>query len=157
VIDLGCGYGRLALEVAARRPDCSVVGIDLAPPSIKVATAYAEQRGLTNCQFFERDLATYLPEVDSESADLVLFVEVSFFGARDLDVLHILLGSSGRTDTYSVRFAANGSISCIPSLCGTSKVPAWFEISGTAGSGEVGIGFGGKRARTLSESLPRLD
>jgi hypothetical protein len=32
VLDLGCGYGRLALEIAARRPDGTVVGVDLAPP-----------------------------------------------------------------------------------------------------------------------------
>jgi SAM-dependent methyltransferase len=87
VLDLGCGYGRLALEIAARRPDCTLVGIDLGAPAVAGATAYAAARGLRNCQFLERDLADYLPKVEDGSADLVLFVEASFFAAHDLGVL----------------------------------------------------------------------
>ncbi len=87
VLDLGCGYGRLALEIATRRPDCTLVGIDLAPPAVAGAQAHAAARGLTNCRFIDGDLSEYLPEAESESADLVLFVEVSFFAVEDLDAL----------------------------------------------------------------------
>jgi SAM-dependent methyltransferase len=87
VLDVGCGHGRLALDVASKRRDCSVVGIDLSPPSVNGAASHATSRGLTNCEFLERDLAAYLPSVASDSIDLVLFVEVSFFAARDLGAL----------------------------------------------------------------------
>jgi SAM-dependent methyltransferase len=87
VLDLGCGHGRLALEVAAKRPDCHITGVDLSPPSVAGAKSHAASRSLVNCQFLERDLAEYLPGVEADSIDLVLFVEVSFFAARDLGVL----------------------------------------------------------------------
>jgi len=87
VLDLGCGYGRLALAIAGRRPDCAVVGVDHSPPSIRGARAHAAERRLPNCRFEEADLAEFLSRQDEASADLVLFVEVSFFAPRELGVL----------------------------------------------------------------------
>jgi len=87
VLDWGCGYGRLTLEIAVRRPDCTVIGFDLAAPAVAGARAHAAERGLTNCTFQEADLTNALPKEHLESADLVLFVEVAFYAPQELNAV----------------------------------------------------------------------
>jgi ubiquinone/menaquinone biosynthesis C-methylase UbiE len=48
VLDAGCGSGRLAVEIARRRPDLRVHGIDLESGMVEVATRHAEREGLTD-------------------------------------------------------------------------------------------------------------
>jgi len=58
VLDAGCGSGRLAVEIARRRPDLQVHGIDLEPRMVEVATRHAEQENLTDrVEFTAADLA----------------------------------------------------------------------------------------------------
>jgi SAM-dependent methyltransferase len=92
VLDLGCGHGRLALEVAAHRHDCILIGVDPSPPSIAGATAHATERGLKNCEFHEGGIGPYLERAMvewklAESVNLVLYVEASFFGPQNPSIL----------------------------------------------------------------------
>jgi SAM-dependent methyltransferase len=51
VLDLACGPGGWAIEVAAAFPAVEVVGIDLSARAVERATARARERGLTNVRF----------------------------------------------------------------------------------------------------------
>lgn len=71
VVDAGCGSGRLAIEIARRRPDLRLLGVDLEPGMVEVATRHAERAGITDrVAFTAADLAD-LPLPD-DSADLVV-------------------------------------------------------------------------------------
>lgn len=54
-LDLGCGDGLCALEVARRRPAMSVVGLDHAPRPLEIARASAAAESLRNVSFVEGD------------------------------------------------------------------------------------------------------
>jgi ubiquinone/menaquinone biosynthesis C-methylase UbiE len=48
VLDAGCGSGQLAVEIARRRPDLHVHGVDLESGMVDVATRRAERERLTD-------------------------------------------------------------------------------------------------------------
>lgn len=60
ILDLGCGRGRHALNLARKGYD--VTGIDLSEEAIKTAKAKAEKEGLRNICFKVRDMRRPLPE-----------------------------------------------------------------------------------------------
>lgn len=67
--DMGCGSGRLTLELAARAG--SVVGIDGSQAMLDIASKTAEERGIRNVRFLERTLP--LEEAGNlEPADAVI-------------------------------------------------------------------------------------
>ncbi len=69
VLDVGCGSGRYALELA-RRGATRVVGVDFAREMIAIATAEAEARGLTDrCEFHVSSFADFR---SGERFDVVL-------------------------------------------------------------------------------------
>jgi SAM-dependent methyltransferase len=69
VIDVGCGCGATALELAARvGPSGFVVGIDVSQPMLKRARERAQTAGVTNIDFIHADASTY---TFSFGADLV--------------------------------------------------------------------------------------
>jgi ubiquinone/menaquinone biosynthesis C-methylase UbiE len=71
VLDAGCGSGRLAGEIARRRPDLRVHGVDLERGMIEVATARAAREKLGDqVEFTVADLAD-LPLPDG-SVDFVV-------------------------------------------------------------------------------------
>ncbi|WP_236794608.1 class I SAM-dependent methyltransferase [Amycolatopsis sp. GM8] len=71
VLDAGCGTGRLAAEIAARRPDLRVRGVDLEPGMVETAIERAEGAGIADrVQFTVADLAD-LPFPD-DSVDLIV-------------------------------------------------------------------------------------
>src|SRR5437588_12479277 len=51
VLDVACGPGGWALEVAYEYPDINVVGIDASRPMIQYATMRAETQRLSNASF----------------------------------------------------------------------------------------------------------
>jgi SAM-dependent methyltransferase len=56
VLDAGCGYAELSLELAAL--GYTVVGIDIAPTALAAAAAAAQQRGLSNVTFVQDDITS---------------------------------------------------------------------------------------------------
>jgi SAM-dependent methyltransferase len=77
VLDVGCGAGGLALQLAASAG--SVLGVDLSSQMLDVAAKRAAARGLTNVSFEQADAQTHAFE--SESFDLA----VSSFGCMFFD------------------------------------------------------------------------
>jgi ubiquinone/menaquinone biosynthesis C-methylase UbiE len=71
VLDAGCGTGRLAVQIARRRPDLQVRGIDLEPGMVTVAARRAEQENLASrVQFSAADLADL--QLPDDSVDLIV-------------------------------------------------------------------------------------
>ncbi|HSF60297.1 MAG TPA: class I SAM-dependent methyltransferase [Gaiellaceae bacterium] len=64
LLDLGCGRGRALLLLAERFPRSRFLGYDLSEEAISHAAAHADERGLDNVSFVQRDLSTF--DVDSE-------------------------------------------------------------------------------------------
>lgn len=51
ILDLGCGYGPIALTYAKRAPDATVVGVDVNERALGLAAANAEANAVTNTRF----------------------------------------------------------------------------------------------------------
>lgn len=62
ILDLGCGIGRLTLPLAEAFPECSFVGVDIAPRMIALARAGAKERRVRNVRFITGDGRT-LPKM----------------------------------------------------------------------------------------------
>ena len=147
VLELGCGYGRVALRLAdkARR----VVGIDTAEESLRLARILAGDR--RNCRFLRMDaLETSFPD---GTFDAVVCVQngICAFGVSPVELLREALrvtkpGGQLLFSSYSDRF--------------WDERLAWFEAQVSAGllgpiaRGETGNGVivceDGFRAGTMS-------
>ncbi|KUH84808.1 class I SAM-dependent methyltransferase [Mycobacterium sp. IS-1556] len=57
VLDVGCGEAAISLHLAQR--GFTTVGLDVSPTAIKLATAEAERRGLTNASFEVADISAF--------------------------------------------------------------------------------------------------
>ncbi len=55
ILDLGCGYGPIALTAAKRAPDATIWGVDVNNRAIELATRNAEVNGIANAQFGTAD------------------------------------------------------------------------------------------------------
>ncbi|WP_366653690.1 class I SAM-dependent methyltransferase [Fodinicurvata sp. EGI_FJ10296] len=67
VVDVGCGFGDTAIELARRvGPDGSVLGIDCCDAFLEFGRADAEAAGIDNVRFVDADVQTYpfAPEHD---------------------------------------------------------------------------------------------
>jgi ubiquinone/menaquinone biosynthesis C-methylase UbiE len=68
IVDLGSGTGYLSIEIAKRRPDLQIYGIDLSKKMVHIATHNA--KGVKNIQFKNHNAAD-LPFVD-DSIDFIV-------------------------------------------------------------------------------------
>ncbi|WP_069802496.1 class I SAM-dependent methyltransferase [Thermogemmatispora onikobensis] len=70
VLDLACGPGGWALELAFRFPKAEIIGIDISPSVVEYANAQAWSRGLENAHFQVGNVMDPLPFPD-RSFDLI--------------------------------------------------------------------------------------
>src|SRR5712692_764452 len=61
VLDLGCGPGVTAIEMAQRRPDARIIGLDLAPRMLREAQRCTAAAGLSSAIDYVLADATALP------------------------------------------------------------------------------------------------
>jgi ubiquinone/menaquinone biosynthesis C-methylase UbiE len=112
VLDAGCGSGRLAVEIARRRPDLRVHGVDLERGMVDVASQRAErERVADRVQFTVADLAD-LPLPDDSvdpivsTASLHHWAEVgAVIASRDR-----VLRPEGRMWIYDFHWVPNASV-----------------------------------------------
>lgn len=50
VADMGCGPGDIAMLLAQKRPDLTIVGVDLAPSMLELAESSAREQGVDNVE-----------------------------------------------------------------------------------------------------------
>lgn len=59
LLDAGCGRGRWALELAARRPGWQIVGLDRDAGALRIAESARRKLGLQNLSFVQADFADF--------------------------------------------------------------------------------------------------
>jgi len=79
VLDAGCGAGRWALELAARRPQWFIVGMDRVAQSLVEAEAARKRLGIRNAAFVRADFESFPCR---ERFDVVLSVTSAHYLAR---------------------------------------------------------------------------
>ena len=112
ILDVGCGPGGWALDVAAAQPDIQVTGIDISPKMVEYAGLQAAEEKLMNTNFVEMDVRQPLDFPD-QTFDLVNARMVGWFMAPDLwprmvkeytrvlrpgGMIHLLEGEFGLTN-----------------------------------------------------------
>ncbi len=80
ILDIGCGPGGWALEIAFAHPEIEVVGFDISQAMIDYARARARVQGLTNASFLAMNMQQPLDFPDS-SFDLVNARFINFLPA----------------------------------------------------------------------------
>src|SRR5437763_2404133 len=89
-LDIGCGTGKGARDVARIVTDGSVVGFDLSAQMLELAEHLAEAEGLANVTFVQGDVQVH--PFDSASFD----VAISSFGAMFFDDAHAAFANIGQ-------------------------------------------------------------
>jgi ubiquinone/menaquinone biosynthesis C-methylase UbiE len=112
VLDAGCGSGRLAVEIARRRPDLRVHGVDLERGMVEVATQRAARKDVADrVEFTVADLAD-LPLPD-DSVDLIVST-ASLHHWTDVRAviasLDRVLQPDGRMWIYDIRWVSAESV-----------------------------------------------
>jgi ubiquinone/menaquinone biosynthesis C-methylase UbiE len=112
VLDAGCGSGRLAVEIALRRPDLRVHGIDLEAGMIEVAVQHAEQQNVADrVQFTVADLADL--RLPADSVDMIVST-ASMHHWADAGAVVASLGRvlrpDGRMWIYDFRLVPSGRV-----------------------------------------------
>jgi 2-polyprenyl-3-methyl-5-hydroxy-6-metoxy-1,4-benzoquinol methylase len=87
LLDLGCGRGRALLTLGERFPQSTFTGYDLSADAIAHATAQAEERGLENVTFAQRDLSTFDADAAPEAFAYVTTFDAVHDQARPLAML----------------------------------------------------------------------
>jgi ubiquinone/menaquinone biosynthesis C-methylase UbiE len=136
VLDAGCGTGRLAVQIARRRPDMHIYGVDLEPGMVDVAMRRTKQLGLDDrVEFTIADLAD-LPLPD-RSVDLVVST-ASLHHWTDVGAvvasLDRVLRSDGRMWIYDLRPVASRDVRAAASQVGrrvdrTLVRTSWFPAA----------------------------
>lgn len=86
-LDIGCGAGEIACELAQRHPDAEITGVDVAPELLEVARRRGE--GLENCRFVAGDAASYTVDPTRAPDLLVSRHGVMFFPAPVAAFAHL--------------------------------------------------------------------
>ncbi len=136
LLDAGCGSGRLAVEIAARRLDLRVLGIDLERGMVDVATRRAERANLTDRVAFTVADLVDLPLAD-DSVDLIVST-ASLHHWADVGAVIASLGRVLRPDgqmwIYDIRLVPAGSVRAAASDLGrrvdrTLVRTGWFPAA----------------------------
>lgn len=78
IVEIGSNTGFTSIELALRRPDCSVIGIDINVDSVNYANEKARKFNIKNVQFF-KDNATEITTITPKSVDLLFVSNVMSF------------------------------------------------------------------------------
>jgi SAM-dependent methyltransferase len=87
VLDLGCGRGRALVLLAERYPASAFVGYDLSADAIAFARRLADESGLGNVSFEQRDLSTFDVDAEPASFDYVVTFDAVHDQAKPLAML----------------------------------------------------------------------
>lgn len=82
VLELACGTGALALELAQTLPEGRVVGVDLSEKMLAEAQRHRSQLELENVEFLKKDIKEYLPQVSQEFDLGICCFALSYLGVE---------------------------------------------------------------------------
>lgn len=84
VLDIGCGRGRALMQLAQAYPKSRFTGYDLSPEAIALGQKRAEEAGLDNLRFVEKDLTDWS---EPEAYDWIMALDAIHDQARPDKVL----------------------------------------------------------------------
>jgi SAM-dependent methyltransferase len=85
ILDVGCGVGSIALAVARRRPDVSILGVDINLDALRAARRNAARLVLSNVRFVAADLyAPLRPLCFDVITNTLPYEAPSVYDAKDL-------------------------------------------------------------------------
>lgn len=84
VLDAGCGEGAISLALAERGH--TTVGLDASPTAIKLATAEAQRRGLTNASFAVADISDFASYPDGSASRFQTIVDSTLFHSMPVEL-----------------------------------------------------------------------
>src|SRR5687767_10017081 len=87
LLDLGCGRGRALLMLAERFPSSTFRGFDLSAEAIAFAQERADEQGMRNVSFEQRDLSTFDDDAEPEAFAFVTTFDAVHDQARPLALL----------------------------------------------------------------------
>jgi 2-polyprenyl-3-methyl-5-hydroxy-6-metoxy-1,4-benzoquinol methylase len=87
VLDVGCGAGRVLLRLAELFPASTFRGVDLSAEAVAMGRAAAEERGLANLTFEQRDLSDFDTTAEPEAWDWITTFDAVHDQAKPLHVL----------------------------------------------------------------------
>ncbi len=73
VIDVGCGFGFISLWTALVFPEANVVGMDLVPSRIQLASKLAQDEKIENLSFAVKDITK---DTNIQDADIILLIDL---------------------------------------------------------------------------------
>src|SRR6185295_14744570 len=125
VMDVGCGCGQAALELAERvGPQGTVLGVDISAPMLARARERQSERGLENLSFVQADAQTY--RFEPARFDLLFSrFGVMFFEnpAAAFANLHKAVSSGGRVCFVCWQALDKNEWACVPLAAATRHVP----------------------------------
>lgn len=120
VLDAGCGTGLLAAEIAHRRPDLRVHGVDLEQAMVDVAVERAERAGLADrVAFTVADLADLpLPATTTDLAVSTASMHHWTDVPAIVTALHRVLRPGGPLWIYDIRWAPSRAVRAASAAAG---------------------------------------
>lgn len=79
ILDLGCGQGRLSMRMARAFPSGGVLACDASSSAIQAARQYAAAASMANVEFRVSAIRECLDSLASDSVDVVVMTEVTFY------------------------------------------------------------------------------
>jgi SAM-dependent methyltransferase len=150
VLDIGCGPGTTAIELAARvMPDGRVVGVDISPAMVAAATRRAARAGVGNARFVA---------VDAETGDLGEHFDAAYsrFGvmffahpAAAFANIHRALRSGGRFACVVWGPLTDNPWMFVPTLAAAHVLEADLTIPGPSEPGPFSLADDGRVASLL--------
>jgi ubiquinone/menaquinone biosynthesis C-methylase UbiE len=81
IVEIGCGYGTFTVPIA-RKTNNQVLAFDIDPSMIEITKKNVQQSGLSNVQFFQRDILETGTGLESQSIGMVLLFNILHFEER---------------------------------------------------------------------------
>jgi ubiquinone/menaquinone biosynthesis C-methylase UbiE len=81
IVEIGCGYGTFTVPIA-KKTNNQVLAFDIEPSMIEIAQKNVQQAGLTNVQFFLRDILETGTGLESNSVGMILLFNILHFDER---------------------------------------------------------------------------
>jgi ubiquinone/menaquinone biosynthesis C-methylase UbiE len=90
IVEIGCGYGTFTIPIA-KKVKSQVLAFDIDPSMIEITSRNAQQLGLTNIQYYTRDILENGTGLETNSIGMVLLFNILHFNER-----RIMLGEVSR-------------------------------------------------------------
>ncbi|MGY2488399.1 methyltransferase domain-containing protein [Cupriavidus sp. CP313] len=125
ILEVGSGHGQIACWMATRSPRSTVMGLDICPNQIDLATSAAQQLGLTNLTFRVGDAIRFPDALRSEGAfDLITCRFTLLHINERTEAIQALLTQLSPSGTLVMEEPSLASLFSVPAVAGFEQANA---------------------------------